>query len=171
MTLLLAEFRDPHTLLEAVRRARGAGIAQLEAHTPFKVDGMAEALGLPSPSIRPVMLIVGLAMAGAAFCLQWYSAVLAYPLNLGGRPLNSWQTFVISGFEVGVLAAGIAGFVAFLRGGSLPRPHRPIFAAHGFERATEDRFFLSVTDPTATVDQLRELLDGLGALSVHAAQS
>jgi len=169
--LLLAEFCDPEALLEAARRARAAGMVQLDAHTPFKVEGMEEALGLAAPAARSVMLLAGLAMAALAFGLQWYSAVVDYPLNLGGRPLNSWQAFVIPSFEVGVLAAGFAGVVSFLYGSGLPRPHHPIFAARGFERASQDRFFLSVGDPGAGLAQLRDALDGLGPLSLQELES
>jgi hypothetical protein len=165
--LLLAEFRDADTLLEAARRARAAGLAGLDAHTPFEVEGLAEALGLRGSRVRVVMLVAGLGMAAFAYWLQWYSAVFDYPLDLGGRPLNSWPVFLIPPFELGVLAAGVAGFVAFLWGSALPRPHHPVFAAHGFERASQDRFFLAVADPAADPDRLRDLLDGLGPLSVQ----
>lgn len=169
--LLLAEFRDPGTLLEAARRARQAGMAPLDAHTPFKVEGLEEALGLAAPAVRSAMLIAGLGMAALAFGLQWYSAVLDYPLNLGGRPLDSWQAFLIPSFEVGVLAAGFAGVVGFLYGSGLPRPHHPVFSARGFERASQDRFFLSVGDPRAELGRLEELLDGLGPLLVQEIEA
>jgi len=168
--LLLAEFADATTLLAAARRAREAGLRALDAHTPFKVEGIEDALGLPGTSIRTMMLIAGLGVAAAAFVLQWYSAVIDYPLDLGGRPLNSWQAFVIPCFEVGVLAAAFAGVAGFLWSSGLPRPHDLIFSARGFERASQDRFFLSVRDPHIETRQLADLLDGLGPLSVQRVE-
>jgi hypothetical protein len=164
--LLLAEFRDADSLLEAARRARRAGLAQLDAYTPFNVAGMPDALGLHGSPVRTIMLVAGLATAAAAYALQWYSAVFDYPLDVGGRPLNSWQVFLIPSFEVGVLVAAVAGVIAMLYGSGLPSPHHLIFA-DGFERASRDRFFLSVGDPAFGVDQLIALLDGLGPLSVE----
>ena len=165
--LMLAEFDDPGALLEAARRVRAAGLSGLDAHTPFAVEGLPQALGLGGSRVRVVMLVVGLGMAALAYALQWYSAVLDYPLDLGGRPLHSWPAFLVAPFEVGVLAAGISGFAAMLWGSGLPRPHQPVFAVPGFERASQDRFFLSVADPVADLGRLRELLDGLYPLSLQ----
>ncbi|MGE0223283.1 MAG: DUF3341 domain-containing protein [Acetobacteraceae bacterium] len=169
--LILAEFRDATTLLDAARRARDAGMRPIDAHTPFKVEGMEEALGLPGSWIRPAMLIAGLGMAVTAFLVQWYSAVINYPLNIGGRPLNSWQTFLIPCFELGVLAAGFTGFFGTLYASGLPRPHQPIFGAQGFERASQDRFFLSVADPDVDTERMARLLDGLGPLDLRKVET
>ncbi len=165
--LLLAEFADPDTLLTAARRARDAGMAGLDAHVPFHVEGLPEALGLRPPALREAMLLSGLATAVLAFAVQWFSAVQDYPLNLGSRPLGSWQAFVIPCFEIGVLAAGFAGLAGLLRGAGLPRPHQPLFAVPGFERASQDRFFLAVDDPAVGRQRLQEALDGLAPLSLH----
>lgn len=168
--LLLAEFRDPETLVAAARRARQAGLRGLDAHTPFSVPELAEALALPRPRLRPVMLGTGLAAAALVYALCWYSAVIGYPLNLGGRPLNSWPTFLVLSFEGGVLAASVAGFLGFFLGTGLPRLHHPVFAARGFARASQDGFFLAVDEPGLEPARLAALLDGLGPLSVRAVE-
>lgn len=165
--LLLAEFRDPETLVAAACRAREAGWHGLDAHTPFAVPELVEALGLPPARIRPIMLGAGLAAAVLTYAMCWYSAVIDYPLNLGGRPLNSWPTFVVLCFEAGVLAAALAGFVAFFVSTGLPRLHHPLFAARDFDRASQDAFFLAVQDPKVDAARLALLLDGLGPVSVR----
>ncbi|TPG53167.1 DUF3341 domain-containing protein [Roseomonas nepalensis] len=169
--LLLAEFRDPDTLLAATRRAREAGLRDLDAHTPFAVDGLPEALGLAGSRLRPVMLLAGLAAAALTYALCWYGGVVSYPFNTGGRPLHTWQVFLVLCFEAGILAAAIAGFVGFFVANGLPRLHDRVFAAHGFERASQDRFFLAVADPQADADGLAALLDGLAPLSVRAVDA
>jgi len=165
--LLLAEFRDPETLLDAARRVREAGFKGLDAHTPFPVEGLAEALGFRPTRIRPAMLVGGLLSGAFAYWLQWYSAVLDYPINSGGRPLHSWPVFLVPTFEATVLGATLTGIVAFLISTGLPRLHHPAFAARGFERASQDRFFLSVADPHVDAARLAALLDGLGPLSLR----
>ena len=87
-------------------------------------------------------------VAAFAFGLQWYSAVIAYPINSGGRPLNSWQVFWLVPFEVGVFAAALCGVIALFWSCGLPRLHHPLFEIPGFERATQDRFFLLATPET-----------------------
>jgi len=109
-----------------------------------------------------------LAVAAFAFALQYYSAVFAYPINSGGRPLNSWPVFLLVPFEVGIFSAALAGILAFLWSCRLPRLHDPLFAIPGFERATQDRFFLLATadnNDDATL-ALRHLLEEAGALVV-----
>jgi hypothetical protein len=165
--LLLAEFRDPHALLDAAHRARKAGLRELDAHTPFPVEGLPEALALPQPLLRLPMLLAGLAAAAGVFAMCWYSAVIDYPLNLGGRPLNSWQTFLILSFEAGILCAAVVGTLVFFISTELPRLHHPVFNAPGIERASQDRFFLSVADPQVDVAGLMDLLEGIDTLSIQ----
>ena len=165
--LVLAEFADPDTLLSAARRAREAGLQGLDAHTPFAVEGLPEALGLPRGRLRLVMLLSGLAAAVLTYALCWYSAVYAYPFNIGGRALHTWQVFVVLAFEAGILAAALAGFVGFFVANGLPRLHDEVFEARGFERASQDRFFLAVADDGVDERRLAALLDGLAPLSVR----
>ncbi|WP_043839699.1 DUF3341 domain-containing protein [Muricoccus aerilatus] len=166
--LILAEFRDPNTLLAAARRAREAGLRELDAHTPFAVDGLPEALGLRGSRLRLAMLLAGLGAAAFTYALCWYSAVVDYPFNTGGRALHTWQVFLVLSFEAGILAAALAGFIGFFVANGLPRLHDRVFGAPDFERASQDRFFLSVADPAADEARLAALLDGLGPVSVRA---
>ena len=169
---LLAEFRTPERLLAAVDRVRHAGYADLDAYTPFAVEGLHEALGRRPTRARTVMLIAGVVMALVGFGLEWGSAVYFYPFNSGGRPFNSWQVFVIVPFYVAVLAAVLAGFLVLLLRGGMLRLHQPIFEAPGFERATLDRFFLTIGGAHSDAErhQVQNLLEQLGALSVREVE-
>lgn len=160
---LLAEFRTPEALLRALHLARAAGHRPLDALTPFSIDGLPEALTRPSGRIRPAMALAGFGAAALAYAVQWWSAVHDYPLNSGGRPLHAWPVFLLVPFEVGVFAAALAGFVAFMRAGGLPRLHHPLFAAPGFERASQDRFYLLAEGEEGP---LRALLEEAGAGTV-----
>ena len=102
---LVAEFRDPETLRQALRRVKESRHLPLDAFTPYPVEGLDEQLAVGPSGIRHAMLAGGLIVAALAFGLQWYSAVIDYPLNAGGRPLNSWQVFLLVPFEVGVFAS------------------------------------------------------------------
>ena len=165
--VLVAEFRDPAALVEAARRARVAGLHGLDAHTPFAVEGLAEALGLPRPKIRLAMLIGGITGAGLVYFMCWYSAVLSYPLVLGGRPLHTWQIFLVLTFEACVLSATLTGVVAFFFLSRLPELYHPIFDGRDFDRASQDRFFLAVADEAADPAAVTALLDGLGAVQIR----
>jgi hypothetical protein len=170
---LIAEFASSEALRSAIPQVRASGHRVLDAFAPFPIDGLAEDIGTVRAPIRPAMLLAGLAAAACAYLIQWYSAVIAYPLNVGGRPLNSWPAFLLVPFEVGVLAAAIAGLAAFLWSCRLPRLHDPLFEVIGFERATQDRFFLLAQQGEADGDgtALRRLLQTAGALMVSEVRS
>jgi hypothetical protein len=165
---LLAEFSDPEKLRHALSRVKQARHQVIDAFTPYPVEGLAGELAAGSSSIRMVMLAGGLAFAAFALWLQWYSAVIDYPINSGGRPLNSWQVFWLVPFEVGVFAAALCGVIALLWSCGLPRLHHPLFEISGFERATQDRFFLlAATEANdGAARDLREVLESAGAIVV-----
>ena len=165
---LLAEFREPEALQMALTRVKERRHRALDAFTPYPVEGLAEELAVGPSHIRHAMLASGLVVAALAFGLQWYSAVIAYPVNSGGRPLNSWQVFWLVPFEVGIFAAALCGVIAFLWSCGLPRLHHALFEIPGFERATQDRFFLlATTEPSdEAARDLRGVLESAGAVVV-----
>lgn len=164
-TRLLAEFLDGETLKAGLTQVRTAGYDVLDAFTPYPLEGLADELGQARSNIRPVMLAGGLGTAGFALALQWYSAIINYPINSGGRPLNSWQVFLLVPFEVGIFAAALAGVIAFFWSCRLPRLHDPLFEIPGFERATQDRYFLLAATERDASD-LRASLRHAGAVEV-----
>jgi len=163
-----AEFEDTESLVAAARQLRQDGHLLLDAFTPFPVTKLDAILNVKPSKIRPAMLVAGIAMAAFAYGLQWYSAVVSYPLDVGGRPLNSWPVFMLVPFEVGILAAVISGLIAFMVNCRLPALHHPVFDVVGFERASQDRFFLltATTDADQQGNTLRHALEQAGALSV-----
>lgn len=173
MNILIAEFAEPEDMLSAAQQAKSAGDRLLDAFTPSQVDGMKELLGVNSTRMRAVMFAGGIAVALLAFGTEYYSAVFDYPINSGGRPLNSWPAFMMFPFAVGILGAAVSGFIALMADTGLPRLHHPLFAIEGFERANRDRFFLAIAPHegkrTATSAQTR--LRKAGALSVREIET
>ena len=166
---LIAEFDTADALLAGARRARGEGYAQVEAYSPFALEGLTDAMELPPSRVRWAMLAGGILGGAAGLGLQWWSAVIAYPINSGDRPLASFPAFVPVTFELTVLFAALFGFVAFLFTAGLPRPHHPVFAVHGFERASSDAFFLEISaeDPHFEIAATRGFLESLGPRCVR----
>ena len=147
MTLLLASFASPDELVMAARAARERGLVIADALTPFPVEELDEFLPADGRGVRAIMLGCGVAMAACAYGLEWWSAVIAYPFNSGGRPLHSWPVFLLFPFEFGVLAAAIAGLVVFFLRTGLPRFHDPIFETDLVEQSNVDAFILAVRAP------------------------
>ncbi|HEY2760691.1 MAG TPA: DUF3341 domain-containing protein, partial [Pirellulales bacterium] len=127
---------------------------------------LAIALGLKRTRIPSVVFVGGLVGALVGFTMQLYSMSIDYPLNVGGRPYNSWPVFVPIAFEVMVLVAALSALLGMLFLNGLPRPHHPVFNVSGFERASQDRFFLCIEaiDPQFDLDRTTQFLI---ALSPH----
>lgn len=140
---VIAAFDSEAELVAAVGRLHRQG-ALLETYTPHPVAAIEEILERP-PSRLPVLIFcAGMIGAGGGFLLQYWGMALAYPVNVGGRPLNSWPAFMPSTFEIGVLLAFLIGFLGYLALARLPALYHPIFGAPGFERASQDRYLVCV---------------------------
>jgi hypothetical protein len=165
---LIAEFKDEHLLLDAVKQARAAGYRQLEAYSPFSVEGLSEALGFKRNRVPLITLLGGITGGISIYALQWYSAVIDLPINSGGRPLHSWPAFIPATFEMTVLGAALAAFFGMLILNGLPRLNYPIFNAADFDLASRNRFFLCVqaSDRKFDAANTAEFLQGLAPLKV-----
>jgi hypothetical protein len=157
---LMAEFESPEDLIEATQGAYDRGYRMMEAYTPFPVEGVAEALGFHRNRVPRTVFAGGVIGGLTGYFMQWYSAVIDYPLNVGGRPLHSWPAFIPVTFEMTVLGAALTAVVGMLAMNGLPRLHHPVFNAPGFVLASNDRFFLSIQarDPLFEPAATRELL-------------
>lgn len=157
MKTLVASFVTQTQLRDALPRVRGLGV--VETYTP-------QALEEGQPSILPlIVLMAGLAGAAAGFFMQVYANVIAYPVDIGGRPKFSWPAFVPIAFEIGILSAVVAGFIAFLVVNRLPRLYDPIDEAILMRGATRDRWCLAIR--TDAPDRAHALLHELAADKVE----
>jgi hypothetical protein len=164
----MAEFDRPEELRSATQQAYADGYRRMDAYTPFPVEGLAEALGLHRTRLPLVVLLGGLVGCIGGFALQYYAAVIDYPINVGGRPLNSWPAFVPVTFELTILCAALAAVLGMLALNGLPMPYHPVFNVPRFELATRDHFFLCIeaTDPRFDRQGTRQFLERLGSREV-----
>lgn len=160
---LMAEFPDAESLLAAARRVRDAGYTKFDAFSPFPIHGMPEAIGFKDRSVAPIVLAGGIAGLVVGYGLQYWASVIAYPINIGGRPYHSWPMFVPPAFETTILFASIAALVGMLALNGLPMPYHPVFNAPRFSLASQESFFLVVEsdDPKFEADGTRRMLDSL----------
>ncbi len=169
---IIAEFDDPDALIAAAGRAREDGYRNMDAYTPFPVHGLAEALDFKDNRLPWMIFLAGIAGAFGGFGLQYFVSVIDYPLNVGGRPLNSWPLFIPVTFECTILLAAATAVFGMLFLNGFPRPHHPIFNAPNFERASQDGFFLCIEadDPQFDPRRTRLFLERLDARSVNEVE-
>ena len=165
---LLAEFDSPAALLAAAERVRTEGYTRTDAFSPFPIHGLAEAIGFHENKVAPLILGGGIAGLLGGFGLQYYGQVIAYPMNIGGRPEYSWVAWIPAMFETTILFAAFAAVFGMLGLNGLPQPYHPVFNAARFSRASQDGFFLAIeaADPKFDLDGTRAFLTGLGAREV-----
>ena len=164
---LMAEFHTPSRLVHVAEKAYEAGFRDMDGYAPFPVEGLAEALG--KRNRIPLYVLVGGIIGGLlAYFMMWDANVISYPINIGGRPLNSWPSFVPITFELTVLGASLTAFFGSLALNGLPRPYHPVFNVPEFERASQDRFFLCIeaTDPLFDLQETRAFLKNFEPLMI-----
>ena len=166
---LIAEYMTPESLVAATERAYAEGYRKMDAYSPLPVEGLAEAMGFTHNRLPLIVLIGGLLGAVTAYTMMYYSAVIDYPINIGGRGLHTWPAFVPITFELTILFASAAAVFGMLGLNGLPMPYHPIFNAPGFALASSSRFFLCIEarDPKFDIDVTRQFLESLGPSSVQ----
>jgi hypothetical protein len=109
-----------------------------------------------------VTFVVGCVALAIAVIFQFYTTVLDWPLNVGGKPDNSTLAFVPICFELTVLLSGLATVGAlFLRAQLYPGKKEFLFA----EGVTDDTFALVLRrrDASFDLDRARQILEENGA--------
>jgi hypothetical protein len=170
---VLGEFDTEHQLMHAARAAREAGYEKIDGYAPFPVEGLSEALGLKRNKVPLVTLIGGLCGGLTGFFFQYWVNVYSYPLNIAGRPLNSWPAFIPVTFELTVLGASLSAVFGMLALNGLPEPHHPLFNNDRFvKHATTDKFFLCIEakDKKFDVAGASQFLVGVKAKNVSEVQ-
>jgi hypothetical protein len=165
---VLAEFADAEELVAAAKRVYSDGYRRFECYSPQPVEGLADAIGFRRTRLPLVVLCGGITGCLIGIALQYWTTVIAYPLNIGGRPLFSWPSFVPVVFEMTVLFAALSAVLGMLAMNGLPRPFHPLFAIPSFDRATQDKFFLCIlgSDPKYHAQSTRQFLERLEPVEV-----
>ena len=169
---LMAEFDSPEALVAAARSAFAEGFRKMDGYSPFPVDGLAEALGFHRTRVPLIVLIGGIIGCLGGFFLHYWVSVVDYPINVGGRPLNSWPAFVPVTFELTILIAALSAFLGVLALNGLPMPYHPVFNVDRFELASRNRFFLCIEsgDPKFDSDRTRKFLESVGSQGVYEVE-
>jgi hypothetical protein len=165
---VIAEFPSPDTLIAAANAAREHGYTQMDAYSPFPIHGLSEAVGFHHTRLSAVVLGGGLLGGFGGFFMCWYANVISYPINIGGKPLNSWPAWIPITFECTILLAAFAAVFGMLGLNGLPMPYHPLFNVKRFDQASRDKFFLVIQarDPLFELDDVWDFLETLNPREV-----
>lgn len=168
---ILAEFDEAEKLIAAARECRAAGYEKMQTYTPFAIEELSEILPGKYRNRIPLIVLIGGILGGlTGFFLQYYAAVISYPLNIGGRPPNSWQAFIPITFELTVLGGAIIGALGLFVLCGLPQLYHPVFSEPNFRRASQNGFFLCIKAADAKFDypETRSFVAGLEPTEITA---
>jgi hypothetical protein len=165
---LMAEFDDPNDLIAAAYRAHYEGYRRMDAYSPFPIEELDDALGEHHSTLPLIVLIGGIVGCIGGYLLQYWAASMAYPLNIGGKPLNAWPMFIPVTFECTILGAALSAVLGMLALNGLPMPYHPVFNIPRFALATRNKFFLCIEarDPQFDLEKTRGFLETLGPREV-----
>jgi hypothetical protein len=165
---LMAEFDDPNALVLAATSAHEAGYRRMDAYSPFPIEELHHALGSHASRLPLIVLIGGVVGCIGGFLLQYWTMAVAYPLNVGGRPFNSWPAFIPVTFECTILGAALSAVFGMLALNGLPMPYHPVFNVPRFALASRSRFFLCIEarDKRFDVEGTRQFLESLNPREV-----
>jgi hypothetical protein len=163
----MGEFHSSEELIEAVHKAREAGFLCMDAYTPYPIEELSEALGHHRSKLPGIVLAGGVLGALGGYALQYWTQVMVYPMNIGGRPVHSWPAFIVPTFETTILGAALSAILGMFFLNGLPHPYHPVFNVPRFALASRDRYFLVIEsrDPKFERDAVRRLL-----LDLHATE-
>ncbi|RYG75316.1 DUF3341 domain-containing protein [bacterium] len=166
------EFDDTDRLIAAARTLRNAGYTRMDAYTPMPVEGLSEAIGFRNKQMPSLMLCGAIFGGTTGYFMQWFANTQSYVLNLGGRPYHTWPNFIVITFEMTILFSALTGVFGMLALNGLPTLYHPIYNTPGFERASQDRYFLAVEarDKNFDFDKTMELMKSLGSLNVSVVE-
>ena len=165
---LMAEFDDPTTLVAATDRAHHQGYRRMDAYSPFPIEELHDAIGSQPSRLPLIVLIGGLLGCIGGYVLQYWVSVVAYPVNVGGKPFHSWPAFIPVTFECTILAAALAAVLGMLALNGLPMPYHPVFNVPRFALASRNRFFLVIeaADTKFELEETRRFLETIGPREV-----
>lgn len=165
---VMAEFDNPTSLVNATRAVREQGYRKLDAYTPYPIEELNDVLHLHRNKLPLIVLIGGLLGGLTGYLMQYFITVIYFPINVGGRPLHSWPSYIIITFELTILFGAIASVLGLLGLCGLPMPYHPVFNVPRFSAATRDRFFLCIEaeDPLFDVEKTSGFLSNLEAKEV-----
>jgi hypothetical protein len=165
---LMAEFEDPTSLVAATHNAYREGYRCMDAYSPYPIEELHEALGSHHTRLPLIVLIGGLVGCIGGYLLQYWVSALAYPINVGGKPIHSWPAFIPVTFECTILVAALSCVLGMLALNGLPQPYHPVFNVPRFALASRNRFFLCIEsqDPKFDINGTRHFLETLSPREV-----
>ena len=164
---VMAEYDSGQALVDAARKTMAQGFTQVEAYSPVPIEDLNTIIHRSRTVLPGLVLTGGLAGMATGFALQYWASVIEYPMNIGGRPMASWTTFIVPSYELTILFAALTAAIGMIVLNGLPQPYHPVFNVDRFSMASSDKFFLVIESRDPKFDAAAAFLRETGAKGVY----
>jgi len=166
---VMAEYDNAQALVDATKKTMAQGFTRVEAYSPVPIEELNDIIHRKRTMLPKLVLAGGLTGMATGFVLQYWASTIAYPMNIGGRPLASWTAFIVPSYELTILFAALTAAIGMIVLNGLPQPYHPVFNAERFSMASSDKFFLVIESIDPKFDALRvnDFLRTTGAKGVY----
>ena len=164
---VMAEFDTGQALVDAARKTMAQGFTKVEAYTPVPIEDLNDIIHKTRTVLPKIVLAGGLSGMATGFGLQYWASVIEFPMNIGGRPLASWTTFIVPSYELTILFASLAAAIGMILLSGLPQPYHPVFNVERFSMGSSDKFFLVIESTDPKFGEAVAFLKGTGAKGVY----
>ena len=164
---VMAEYDSGQALVDAARKTMAQGFTQVEAYSPVPIEDLNTIIHKSRTVLPGLVLTGGLAGMATGFGLQYWAQVIEYPMNIGGRPLASWTTFIVPSYELTILFSALTAAIGMVLLSGLPQPYHPVFNVERFSMASSDKFFLVIESGDPKFGAAAAFLRETGAKGVY----
>ncbi len=161
---MAAIFLKESQVLKAAALTRESGFVKFDAISPYPIHGMEEACGIKRSTIPYVTFGAGVLGLGLALALVYYTSVINWPINVGGKPMFSLPAFIPIMFELTVLFAALCSVGALFFHAKMPKIDPPTID----KDLTSHKFaiFIPENDIGYNEDRITRMMNELGAAEV-----
>ena len=164
---VMAEYDTGQALVDAARQTMAQGYTRVEAYSPVPIEDLNTIIHKTRTVLPKLVLAGGLTGMATGFALQYWASVIEYPMNIGGRPMASWTTFIVPSYELTILFSALTAAIGMVLLSGLPQPYHPVFNVERFSMASSDKFFLVIESGDPKFDAAAAFLRETGAKGVY----
>jgi len=164
-THIIGIFDSKHDLLAGIEGAKSKNFVIEEIYTPYPVMEAMDALNRKSRFTTAAFIIGFLAVVGVLTFLYWTS-VIDWPINYGGKPTNAFPSFIIITLVLTILSVTIGSLFTFSVRARIYPGKKYVLPD---ERSTDDKFVILFDKKTAGAgfDAISTALKASGASEVY----
>jgi hypothetical protein len=160
---IIGFFDEEENLLKAVRKIKEHSMNIEDIYMPYPVHEALEAVGRKS-RLGTAAYLLGVFGVVAVLGFLYYTAVIDWPLSYGGKPFNSFPSFIVVTIVLTIFTITIGSLFLFsVRAKIFPgKKESPVD-----DRISDDRFAMVLQADEDMVVTIHEIFSGCGVTEIR----